>query len=100
MAPAFHAEPKFTAVAYHVYRKSDGAILLSHRFVRLEGTPHDGPRTERELIDAAVQRFQHAAQDLAIISRDAAEPIDGTIERVDPKTHRLVITQHRFPHRA
>jgi hypothetical protein len=88
---------RFVARAYHVYRTSDGAIVLSHTFVRPEGAPHDQAAIEGELLAEASRSLSLSPAELGIMSRDAAYAIAGRIVRVDPKTHQLVTTQEPWP---
>jgi len=97
MDASAETDRKFEATAYYVYRASDGTILLSHTFVRPEGAPHNEAAIERDLLAEASRRARIAQEELAILTRDAAHPVDGTILRVDPRARQLVISHERFP---
>jgi hypothetical protein len=87
----------FVGRAYHVYRLSDGAIVLSHTFVRQAGGHHDPAAIERELLADAGHSSRLSPSELGVVSRDARQPITGRIVRVDPQTRELVTTQEPWP---
>jgi hypothetical protein len=87
----------FSARAYHVYRASDGMIVLTHTFVGHAVTPDDGATIERDLLAEASRTSRLSPSELRIMSRDARYPTEGRIVRVDPKTGELVTTDEAWP---
>jgi hypothetical protein len=87
----------FTARAYHVYRASDGAIVLTHTFVRHADARDNWGATERDLLAEASRSSGLERSKLRIVSRDGAYPPGRRILRVNPKTKKLVTTDEPWP---
>ena len=87
----------FTGRAYHVYRASDGMIVLTHTFLRHAGAREHRATIERELLAEASRTSGLSRSQLRIVSRDAAAPPEGRIVRVDPRTRKLLTTREPWP---
>jgi len=90
-------QPTFTTRIYYVYHKDTGRIVLTHAFSRPEDAVSNEGLTEQAAIAEASRRSNISPAALAVISRDASRPIEGTVVRVDPATCQLEVNHERLP---